>query len=358
MTVRLGTAHIRFILTAVVLWATAGSALAQHRVAYFSTLGPADAKARLSAIEKALAVRDPAAKVEYQTFRYQLPVSERTAAGQPNPEGQKRNEEIRAANEAELDKLLAWKPSVILAPGALPAKAAARRAPTIPVVFACKCNPLPDGFDLVARPERPEANITGFTRYLLDLPTNPKSRRLNLHEKRIELLREFLGSKPLVRLAAIHGDDYDEGKWRYAERAKALNVQWVPLRVTDANLASLPQLLKDANADAGLVLADTFLDRQTRAMVRAASTAPVPVIFPWDEAELGALMHYGTVVNLPDMAAYYLQKLLSGTKVADLPVAFPDKTELAFNLKTAKAQGWMLPRSPGFDAEVDRWISE
>ena len=68
------------------------------------------------------------------------------------------------------------------------------------------------------------------------------------------------------------------------------------------------------------------------------------------------------MVNIPEMAAEYVHKLLAGTRVAELPVRFPDKTEFAFNVKTARSHGWAPPapgsRPASFEAEVDRWIVE
>ncbi|APV48556.1 hypothetical protein BWI17_01955 [Betaproteobacteria bacterium GR16-43] len=350
-----GPVNMFFRLALVLTLLAASPALAQpsaHRVAYLSTLSAAEAANRITGIEKAVAARMPGERVDYRTFRYELPVSDL-------PADSPRSQEIRSRNDAEIGRLLDWKPDVILAPGALPAKAAARRTSTVPIVFACKCNPLSDGFGLVRDAERPEANVTGFTRYLIDSPDSARDVRLNLHEKRLELLREFVRPQPLTRVAAIHGDAYDEAKWRYAQRAEGMRITWVPVRLTDANIESLPQLLREARVEAGLVLADTFLDKHTRRLVKTAAAIPLPILFPWDEADLGAWMHYGTVVDFPGTTAYYLQKLLTGTRVADLPVRFPDKTELAFNLKTARAHGWTGgKRGSAFEAEVDRWIAE
>lgn len=355
MQIRLGPVVCMALALAGAAGAHAQPAARTLRVAYLTHFPSPEAQQRLDAVATRVEARWPRAArpdtaIGYRAFRYEPPPS-----GSRMDAEQRGREEARreAANRATVEALLAWKPDVIYAPGALAAREAARHTARVPVVFACKCNPFPDGWGLVRDPARPERNLTGFTRYHLGMLGTDAAQRLNLQRKRIEVLK-LASASPVRRVGAIHGNDYDERKWRYAEAARALGVEWVPLRVDAGSIESLPALLARERIDAAMVLADDFADLYRERLVKATAAAAMPVLFPWDEADLGAWMHYGTVVDIADKSAEYLVNILQGRPVSEYPVEFPKRMELAINLRTARRHGWEYPRA--FLLQVDRVV--
>jgi putative ABC transport system substrate-binding protein len=97
------------------------------------------------------------------------------------------------------------------------------------------------------------------------------------------------------------------------------------------------------------------IERRTQ-IVSLSAKNRLPGIYPFSLfVEAGGLMSYGT--NLADLhrrAAIYVDKILKGTKPADLPVEQPKKFELTINLKAAKQIGLTIP--PNVLARADKVI--
>ena len=94
-----------------------------------------------------------------------------------------------------------------------------------------------------------------------------------------------------------------------------------------------------------LVVADPLVNANRILIGTLALGARLPTMCGFRElVEAGCLMSYGP--NLPDLyrrAAEFADKILRGTKPADIPVEQPTKFDLVLNLKTAKALGLTIP---------------
>ena len=241
--------------------------------------------------------------------------------------------------------LVRLKVDVIVANGATMVQAAKAATTTIPIIMAATgADPVAAGF--VASLARPGRNITGLS--LLSAA---------LDGKRLELLKEVVAG--LGRVAVLQNPDFPEAtkRWRDAETAgKSLGVRlqaWNVSREIDEAFSAAD---KD-NTQGLLVFSDpSVLERHRPRIIALALKARLPAIYPWRlYAEEGGLMVYAP--SLPDMhrrSAYYVDKILRGTKPADLPVEQPTKFELVINLKTAKQIGLTIP--PNVLARADKVI--
>jgi putative tryptophan/tyrosine transport system substrate-binding protein len=129
--------------------------------------------------------------------------------------------------------------------------------------------------------------------------------------------------------------------------ASRLGLEAVSLEIgTGDQIAPAIAMLKN-RADALYVCADPLINANRIRIVTSALSARLPTVFGEREnVDAGGLMSYGP--NVPDMyrrAAEIIDKILRGTKPADIPVEQPTKFELVINLKTAKALGLTVPES-------------
>jgi len=217
-----------------------------------------------------------------------------------------------------------------------PAALAAKQATAvIPIVFAGAGDPI--GTGLVASLARPGGNITGLSIQQTDLAS-----------KRLEILREVL---PGLRTVAILFDVgspntvLEMGEARAA--ARTLDLAVVTSEVQRAeDIAPAFDALK-GRADALYVVADPLVTSNRIRINTLALGARLPTMHGQnDNVEAGGLMSYGA--NFPDLyrrAADYVDKILRGTKPADIPVEQPTKFDLAINLTTAKTLGLKIPEA-------------
>jgi putative ABC transport system substrate-binding protein len=131
-----------------------------------------------------------------------------------------------------------------------------------------------------------------------------------------------------------------------AGRALGVRLQFVEVRGPEDLDRAFSEMTR-ARADALTVLPSSMFTSERRRLVDLAAKNRLPAVYPQRAfVDAGGLMGYGpNVADLFRRAATYVDKILKGTKPADLPVEQPTKFELIINLKTAKALGLTIPPS-------------
>jgi len=241
------------------------------------------------------------------------------------------------------DQLIRSKVDVILASGSSAAIAAKKATMSVPIVFASVSYPVETG--LVISLARPGGNITGMAFTSADLAG-----------KRLQLLRELVPTLKRVGVISHPGHPTDlvqlEG---VAIAARTLGIQLEPTPVLKPS--DFDSAFESVRGTDGLLYLDgPFFTTHRSRLVAMAATRRLPAIYGYGEmAQAGGLMSYGP--HIPDLhrrAATHVDKILKGTKPADLPVEQPTRFEFLINLKTAKALGLAVP--PNLLARADEVI--
>jgi len=223
--------------------------------------------------------------------------------------------------------------NVIVTATAPATRAAMQATTTIPILMvAINYDPIALGYvDSLARPR---ANVTGLFFQHLDLAA-----------KRFGLFREML---PSVGRVAVFSDSLTADQLSVVETAsRALGLKLQPLELQEPpyNFENAFRTAIDSHAEAIFVLESASIFRGRMEIAQLASRNRLPTSFAFREyVEVGGLVSYG--VNFSTMyrrAAEYADRILRGTKPADLPVEQSTKFELVINLKTAKALGLAVP---------------
>jgi putative ABC transport system substrate-binding protein len=234
---------------------------------------------------------------------------------------------------AELVKLA---PDVIVAGATLEAVAAAKATATIPIVVGALAEPVALGF--ATSDARPTGNVTGIMPYVKGLPA-----------KQLELAREVVPGATRIGLVDDVTDPKAHPQRQEIEAAgRSLEIEIVPAEVrTAADIDAVYQALASAGVRVVVVEQSNMLVNASKTIAEAAASKRLPTVYGYREhVEAGGLVSYG--INLDwcqHREAYYVDKILKGTKPSDLPIEFPTNVELVINLKTAKALGITVPSS-------------
>jgi ABC-type uncharacterized transport system substrate-binding protein len=245
-------------------------------------------------------------------------------------------------------ELVRLKVDIIVVDSSGQALAAKKATSTIPIVITGFITD-PIRLGLVASLARPGGNVTGLTNIAGELGG-----------KQLELLKEIV---PKINRVAIlrtvssgtaSSDPNDVFVKETEVPARALGVQLIPVVVqgSDDLEGAFRSMIKEQTNGLFIRLLPTYSVPFKR-VAGLAMKNRLPSIssqFAWTDA--GGLMSYGTDLNVQHRrAAVYVDKILKGTKPADLPVEAPTKFELWINLKTAKQLGLAIPQSVLYRAD-------
>jgi ABC-type uncharacterized transport system substrate-binding protein len=229
---------------------------------------------------------------------------------------------------------------VIVTVGTPTVRAAKEATATIPIVMAGSSNPVERG--LVSSLAHPGGNVTGVT-------SNPGP---EFNAKALQLLKE--AAPNISRVAVLvesFGVPLAERLGALPSAAEHLKLRLLPHDVADVKSGNeygiiLSKIIEE-RADALFVLPDFVNDKYWQLLTEFMSTSKIPSMCQQPRCiEQGGLLYYFTDwFELRRQAAVYVDKILRGTRPADLPVEEPSKFQLIVNLKTAEALGLTLPQT-------------
>ena len=229
-------------------------------------------------------------------------------------------------------ELVRLRMDVILAINTPASQVAKNATKTIPIVFTYVADPAA----LVASLARPGGNITGLTTLAAELSG-----------KRLELIKEALPGISRVAYLWTSANPTATRVFRETELAsRQLGIQLQPLKVQGPDqFQNAFKMATGKRAGVLFVWEDAVLLPHRTRILDLAARHRLPTTSQYREfTEAGGLLSYGP--NLPDQfhrAAFYVDKILRGTKPADLPVEQPTKFEFVINLMTAKQMGLTIP---------------
>ena len=243
-------------------------------------------------------------------------------------------------NNARMPELAAdlvrLKVDLIVVTGGPSALAAKGATTTIPIVMTSSADPVGQG--LVASLARPGSNVTGFSSLAVELNT-----------KRLEILKDAVPKLARVGLLRLPGaritQDLQLNELRPAAVALKLKLEEIETQADAKGLESAFQTVKQKQVKAIMTTTNRIFFAERRRIVELAAKHRLPAIYFQKEfVDEGGLMSYG--VDYDDLyrkSAHYVDKILKGTKPADLPVQQATKFEFIINLKAAKQNGHTIP---------------
>jgi putative ABC transport system substrate-binding protein len=232
--------------------------------------------------------------------------------------------------------LVRLKVDLIVVSGGPSAWAAKKATTTIPIVMVNVGDPVSEG--LVASLARPGGNVTGFS-----------SLGPELNTKRLEILKDAVPKLTRVGLLRQPGAsialDLQLKEIRPAAVALKLKLEEIETQPDANGLESAFQTAKQKQVKAIMTTATRSFFAERKRIVELAVKYRLPAIYFQKEfVDEGGLMSYGVdYADLYRRAAHYVDKILKGTKPADLPVQQPMNIEFIISLPAAKKIGFTVP---------------
>jgi putative tryptophan/tyrosine transport system substrate-binding protein len=232
------------------------------------------------------------------------------------------------------EELIGAKVDAIVTAGTPAALAVKRATTTVPLVMVAVGDPI--GTGLVSSLARPGGNLTGLSSIAPDL-----------EGKRLQLLREVLPALSHVAMFVNSLNPFHVSSMKQARAAA--QAMGIKLQLHDIpkseDLDDAFAAIRKERPDALLILADRVFLHNRQRMMDFTNEQRLPNINAYKElVEVGGLMSYGpSYEDMHKRAAIYVDKILKGTKPADLPIEQPSKFTFIVNLKAAKALGVTVP---------------
>lgn len=239
--------------------------------------------------------------------------------------------------KSHASELVASKPDVLIASSSIVVSALQRESRAIPIVFVTTSDPIGDG--LLKSLARPDGNATGFTNSLA-----------TMGGKWVEILKQ--AAPHVVQAGIIYNPNTAPSRGAYfmpsfeaAAQLSGVKPVAIPVQ-SDAEIKQrLTAFARTPNSGL-IVMPDNFAALHRQLIVEQANNQRLPTTYPFRYFAVGGgLISYGPdLLELYRRAPFYVDRILRGAKVLDLPVQAPAKFELVVNLKAAANLGLTVPR--------------
>jgi ABC-type uncharacterized transport system substrate-binding protein len=242
-------------------------------------------------------------------------------------------------------ELVAKKPEVIVGSTSTVAVVLANATRGIPIVMMVVGDPIALG--LTNSMSHPSRNVTGFTMSTTALAA-----------KRLELLRELVPGIRKVAFLRVRDNPITKRTGEEVQTAAdTLGLKIVSLPVASgADITTAFTIAEKEGVTAILIDGDPLMVRFSGTIIDECLVRDLPAMHPWPfEVRNGALISYGpAIVENYSRTASYVDRILRGISIGELPFEEPTQIKLAINLRTARSIGVTV--SPTLLARADEVI--